>query len=463
MNINMIRVALRNVFRQYQRTLLLGSAIAFGLMVVILINSLTAGLARSLTLNIADIAGGHIFITGTELSELGNDISIISDTDKLEQALTSIQSDVASYNIRSERFASFIFGSKEQSAALTGVDFENDNEAIFLQSLDLLEGNLEDILAHEDSLILPQKFVDKLGITLGESVIIKSGTITGQENIINLTLRGIISPVNEMLSQFFSQGYAPLQTVNDLSGIAAGQYANYQIRVHDMDDAPKVAETLRAALSEIALVEESEDFIQMEGAGADEDMSEEEKARAELASEYSIDLEDADAEEEVWQGTKFGITTIQEQLSFIKTVNSVLQNIALGIFIVLLVIIMVGIVNSYRMVMLERTPEIGTMRAMGVQRGGIRSIFIWEAIFVGLVGVVLGLLLAFLLMFGLSFLSFPTDNPFSLFLNEGHLRFIPTILPILGNALLICVMSMIAVLIPAFAAARLNPAEALRS
>lgn len=463
MNMNMIRVAFRNVFRQYQRTLLLGSAIGFGFMVVILISSLTAGLARSLTFNIADIAGGHIFVEGTELSELGNEVSIISDTEKLEQALTSIEGDVASYNIRSDRFASFIFGSKEQVASLTGVDFKNVNEATFLESLDLLEGNLEDILAYEDSLILPQKFVEKLGITLGESVIIKSETITGQQNIINLTLRGVIRPVNDFLSQFFSQGYAPLQTVNDLSGIDAGQYANYQIRVHNMDDAPKVAETLHNALAEIALVEENENGFAGDVNPAEEELSDEDLARDELASEYGISLDDESSEEEAWQGTKFGITTIQEQLSFIKDINRTLQNIALGIFIVLLVIIMVGIVNSYRMVMLERTQEIGTMRAMGVQRGGIRSIFIWEAVFVGLVGVVLGLLLAFLLMFGLSFLGFPTDNTFSLFLNEGHLRFMPTIAPIVGNALLICFMSMIAVLVPAFAAARLKPAEALRS
>ena len=53
-------------------------------------------------------------------------------------------------------------------------------------------------------------------------------------------------------------------------------------------------------------------------------------------------------------------------------------------FVVILIIITVGIINSYRMVMMERTAEIGTMRAMGVQREGVRNIFLWEALFVAL-------------------------------------------------------------------------------
>jgi len=41
----------------------------------------------------------------------------------------------------------------------------------------------------------------------------------------------------------------------------------------------------------------------------------------------------------------------------------------------------------------ERTAEIGVRRAMGAQRGDILAHFLWEAIMLGLVGGVTGLLL----------------------------------------------------------------------
>jgi putative ABC transport system permease protein len=140
-----------------------------------------------------------------------------------------------------------------------------------------------------------------------------------------------------------------------------------------------------------------------------------------------------------------------------------MQNLSLGIFVIILGIIMVGVMNSYRMVMIERTAEIGTMRAMGVQKAGIRAIFIWEAFFIALGGALVGLVLAFLVMIGLGLINFGISSTFSFFLNQGYLQFSVTGGEIFRNILLICLMSIAAVLIPARAAANLKPAEALRA
>jgi putative ABC transport system permease protein len=42
----------------------------------------------------------------------------------------------------------------------------------------------------------------------------------------------------------------------------------------------------------------------------------------------------------------------------------------------------------------ERTVEIGTLRAMGLRRAGIRNIFLVEALLLGVAGAVLGLVCA---------------------------------------------------------------------
>ena len=68
--------------------------------------------------------------------------------------------------------------------------------------------------------------------------------------------------------------------------------------------------------------------------------------------------------------------------------------VLLIILIVLFVIIMVGITNTFRIIMFERIKEIGTMRSMGMQRGEVRNLFLFEALFIALGGAIAGLALA---------------------------------------------------------------------
>ncbi|NHZ33364.1 ABC transporter permease [Massilia rubra] len=57
-------------------------------------------------------------------------------------------------------------------------------------------------------------------------------------------------------------------------------------------------------------------------------------------------------------------------------------------------VVLFSVANSVNMAVAERTVEIGTLRAIGMQRGAIAAVFVWEALLLGLACAVAGLLLA---------------------------------------------------------------------
>ena len=73
-------------------------------------------------------------------------------------------------------------------------------------------------------------------------------------------------------------------------------------------------------------------------------------------------------------------------------------------FIALLigVIVLFTIGNTMSTAVVERTAEIGTLRAMGLRRAGIRRLFVCEALLLGLAGAVLGVLCALIIAYAIN-------------------------------------------------------------
>ena len=123
--------------------------------------------------------------------------------------------------------------------------------------------------------------------------------------------------------------------------------------------------------------------------------------------------------------------------------------------VIALLVCSVGIVNSMLMAVTERYKEIGTMKCLGATDGSILEIFLLESLllglFGGLVGSAIGWLVA-IIMNGLQ-LGWP-----AIFLVS-----VSTYLFWIGIAIATAlVISMFAGFLPAWRAARLNPADALR-
>ena len=61
------------------------------------------------------------------------------------------------------------------------------------------------------------------------------------------------------------------------------------------------------------------------------------------------------------------------------------------------VIVLFTVGNTMSMAVVERTPEIGTLRAIGLRRSGIRKMFVAEGMLLGLLGSILGIVAAIVL------------------------------------------------------------------
>src|ERR1700752_3671422 len=79
---------------------------------------------------------------------------------------------------------------------------------------------------------------------------------------------------------------------------------------------------------------------------------------------------------------------------FYGQVKSMFSLIFLFISMVMGVIVLFAVVNTMTMNVMERTNEIGTIRAMGGRRGGVRLQFILEGALIGAIGATIGAVLA---------------------------------------------------------------------
>ncbi|HLP42515.1 MAG TPA: FtsX-like permease family protein, partial [Fibrobacteria bacterium] len=163
------------------------------------------------------------------------------------------------------------------------------------------------------------------------------------------------------------------------------------------------------------------------------------------------------------RATLVDVQTMYESASMIVNVETALNLITLVAVLILFFIIQVGVVNTLRMTIRERTREIGTMRAIGMHRKDVRAQFLLETLFLSAAASVVGLLLAFLGMWALRQIPFQTEgNPMGMILVDGHLHFLPTLLGTGAYVLLILAIALITAWFPARRAANLSPTEALR-
>jgi len=156
----------------------------------------------------------------------------------------------------------------------------------------------------------------------------------------------------------------------------------------------------------------------------------------------------------------FGSFSIVDQLDQIRTIFLIIDSVLGLLGGISLLVASFGIANTMIMSILERTREIGIMKAIGAEDREIKLIFFVEAAVIGFVGGVVGVLLAWGIdgianRLAYRFILKPQGASFIDFFD------LPPYLW-LGAILFALIVSILAALYPASRAARIDPVRALR-
>jgi len=437
---NLWKMAYRNVSRQKRRSNLLGLAIAFGVMMIVLVNGLTQGLIENTQRNFESALGGHIYISGAVRLPSGKTSNRIGDVELLDRVLAQVSQFVETQQKRSVIGGKFVFSSKVSSITTYGVHWDAEQDLI--DSLDLAEGSLAN-LREPDSILLPEKTAKDLGVLIGETVLLSFETVTGQANVGEFTVIGTLKDASGL---GFTAAYTDIRYMNSLLGLAPQEYQSLNLVLKDIALINMVTSQLKTLI------------VQEGGVLKPEPANDGDMMKASITAMFG-----SATKEDPWVGTRFDVADLNDYMDMVTQIVAILNGIALGMFLIMLLITMVGLINTFRMIMIERIQEIGTMRAVGMQRKHVSRLFLLEGLILVLRGAFYGVVAALVIGFGISLIVFPSGSDYAFILNEGHITVAIGLGNILSITVIITLITLLAVGSPARKAAKLLPADALRA
>ncbi|MDP1695878.1 MAG: ABC transporter permease [archaeon] len=151
----------------------------------------------------------------------------------------------------------------------------------------------------------------------------------------------------------------------------------------------------------------------------------------------------------------FGVQTFESLMNTFNNIFSIVQWVIVGIAGISLLVGGIGIMNTMYMSIMERTREIGVMKAIGAKNSHIMQIFLIESGIYGLVGGAIGILIGAGIGKGVEFIA-----TYALGTNLLQAQISPFL--VVGALTFSFVVGLISGVAPAYQASKMNPVDALR-
>ncbi|MFC3196752.1 ABC transporter permease [Parapedobacter deserti] len=238
-------------------------------------------------------------------------------------------------------------GSSTVNGQLVGINFQ-DEDALFDLGAKIVEGGYEKLATQPNSLLMGVGLARKLNVSTGDKLSITTEKGDNfQVTIIGVFKTGLIDVDNQ-------RSYAGLKTIQRFLGVPASYITDIKIKLYDKELAPAMV--------------------------------------AELQGRYRYNGSD-------WKADN---STLLE--------GNVLRNMmTYGVSITILLVAGFGIFNILTMMIYEKMKDIAILKATGFSDTDVRWIFLIQAIVIGAIGAVLGLVFGFLLAYATSKAPYESD------------------------------------------------------
>jgi len=424
-------IAIRNLLQHRKRSLLLGGAIAGVTMLLIFLTSLSSGVRKAMFEAATTIQTGHINVAGFYKISAGRSAPIVTDYKKVVGVIRKTLPDLEYIVPRGRGWARVVSDTGSIQAGLAGIDI--DQEPYFKKVLHLVSGDFDGLRQPHTALIFEAQ-AKRLKAKVGDMIVISALMPNGTNNTADLRVVAIAQDVG-VFSNFSI--FMPHQSVNDLYQINANNMGALYVYIKDMKNLSRDMDLLRKSLTAAGYTLMDND------------------PRVFWVKFDSVNRED-------WTGQKIDLTTWEDEISFIKWTITAIDGITYMLITILLIIIVIGIMNSMWIAINERTREIGTLRAIGMHRRRVMLMFLIEAFTLSgmatLAGAILGLTLAGIVH--VSNIHIPAGAQMFLMSNTLKFSFDPG--RVIGGMFVIIGATTLISLIPSMRAARLKPITAMQ-
>lgn len=400
---NIIKLGWKNVWRNPTRSAVVIVAVVLGTWAGIFLSGLFAGLAQGYLDNQLKLSVPHIEITEPQFDDLYSPEYYIPQS---AAVIRKLQDKPFVQRIDTESLTTGLAQSPRSNYGVTIHGYQTDSTKAIKQYL--VEGTTPAASQKRNPVLIGRKLAERLDVEMGSRMVLSfqdtDGEITGGAFRVTGTFDTFSDPYDE------GNVFVKRSDLNRLLGLD-DQIHNIRLTLADFSKAEIYVDQLEQQFPNLQI-----------------------QSWGEIAPELRM------------------MFSMMDLMMYI-------------VMIIVVIALVFSIINTMLMAVLERTRELGMLRAVGMSKPRVFSMIVWETLFLTMGGTPVGLLLSWLTIShfeeaGINLAAFAEAMSTYGFDTTIY----PSLPPVyfLNIALLIAVAALLSALYPAWKTLQLNPVEAIR-
>ncbi len=347
-------LAWRNVFRHKRRTLITAAAISVGLASMIMMNTMMNGMDNLASRNIIIYETGHfeIFAKGYYREEGMFPLDTIIDD---PEPLFAIVRDLKGISGVTQRvkFPARVNNSIDEFPVLAvGIDLDTESE-VFETDKTVVTGRF---IENPEDILIGTELASTMDVDEGSILTIITRDKHGTYNAYDFIIAGLITTEHPLFDA--NAVVMDITIAQELLALGNG-VTELNIKIRNESKVSEMKQSIQSAV-----------------------------------------------------GANYEVYTYKEIYASIFEVSGFKRLMQFMLALVIVIIAAVGIINTMLMAVMERIPEIGTMKAMGFQNFAIVKMFLYEGGIIGIFGSLLGCFFGFLVSLYIIFIGIDLSSLF---------------------------------------------------